>query len=120
MASRDARADREANDELREENRQLRERLRPDTSISYPGLGLTQGDLAFLECLVQAKGITSTDWLANRLGCTRNSLKVRICRIRKKLRPCDPAIKILTASHGQVYIPDEHKQRLATMAVKGK
>ncbi len=117
----DSRAYREENDELRERVRQLEERLKPDQFTSYPDLGLSRGETAVLEVLMKTNGIVANERLAARLNRPPDSVRVSICRLRKKLRFIDPPVKIVTASGEGRYIPDEHKVRLAARAViKGK
>ena len=82
-------------DELREENRQLREALKPETFVVYPALNLSRSEAMLLAMLRDARTVLSKErmrirldaaWRRDRPG-TVKGIDVHICRLRKKLRP---------------------------------
>jgi len=108
-------------DELEEENRQLREIMRPPV-VMMPGvLALTQTESRVLDCLYRRNTYVSREAIlmhCNGLLSTTNAkcIDVHIMRIRRKIKAY--ALKIETIWGGGFYLPPGSRANLKVLLEK--
>lgn len=103
--------------ELRETIRQLTE---PATGVWYEGLLPSRTERTILDALLRTHGPVSSDRLSAVLDLALRrvetaesiSVNVAIHRMRNKLAPLDPPIRILTQWGQGFYLDDESRARL--------